>query len=165
MTTTAIVEQPPFILVKPKLTVGPAGSEVEFECGANQVEAAPEVDENTTETFCGTFTSYKPEVWTITITALTSYGADGLWNLLRPFAGTRQPFTLLPDISKPIGPDNPEMSGECIVKPFAFLSAAVGETSDFDLVLAVQGIPVFDETPGATGLAAPAPSSAPSSGE
>lgn len=159
MTATPIVEAAPFVLVKPKITVGPAGSEVEFECGANQVEAAPDVDESTTETFCGTFTSYKPEVWTITITALTSYGADGLWNLLRPFAGTRQAFTLLPDASKPIGPDNPEMSGECIVKPFAFLSAAVGETSDFDLVLAVQGIPTFDETPGTTFAATAASSS------
>jgi len=143
--TVAMVDQAPFILVKPKITLGPAATAVEFECGANQVEAVPEVDENTVETFCGTFTSYKPEKWTITITALTSYGVDGLWNLLRPMAGTKQEFTLLPDISMPIGPDNPEMSGECIVKPFAFLSAAVGESSDFDLVLAVQGIPAFDE--------------------
>lgn len=156
--TAVIVDQAPFVLVKPKITLGTAPTTVEFACGANQIVAEPDVDENTTETFCGTFTTYKPEVWTVTITALTSYGADGLWNALRPMANTVQDFEILPDASKAEGADNPAMSGKCIVKPFAFLDAAVGETSDFDLVLAVQGMPTFG-TGGAGTFAAPAGSS------
>lgn len=159
--TAVIVDQPPFVLVKPKITLGTAPSTVEFACGANQVVAEPDVDENTTETFCGTFTTYKPEVWTVTITALTSFGDEGLWNSLRPMANTVQEFELIPDAAKPIGPDNVAMSGTCIVKPFAFLDAAVGETSDFDLVLAVQGIPNFEDTPGATQAASSSSSSTP----
>jgi hypothetical protein len=145
-----VMDAPPFFLIKPKITLGPAGSEVEFECGANEIDASPEQDEKDAETFCGVFTSYGPEKWTITATVFTSFGANGLWTLLRPFANTVQPFTLLPDAAKPVGVDNPEMSGEAYVPGFPFLQAAVGEASDFDLVLKVQGEPDFDGTGGAT---------------
>lgn len=141
------VTAPPFILIKPKLTIGPTGSAVQFECGANEVEAIPEQDSVDTETFCGTFTSYKPEKWTVTITALQSYGAAGLWTLLRPLANTVAPFTVLPDASQPVSASNPEMRGNAYLPGFAFLSAPVGEASEFDLVLAVQGIPEFAITP------------------
>ncbi|HEY7009035.1 MAG TPA: hypothetical protein VH395_08855 [Jatrophihabitantaceae bacterium] len=146
--TTVVVDKPPFVLIKPKITVGDAATTlVEFECGANQITAEPDQDENTTETFCGTFTTYKPEVWTVTITALTSFGANGLWNNLRPLVGTVQPFMIIPDLNNPISEDNVAMSGVCLVKAFAYLDAAVGETSDFDLVLAVQGLPEFLDAP------------------
>jgi len=162
--TTVVVDRPPFVLVKPKITIGDAATTlVEFECGANQITAEPDQDENTTETFCGTFTTYKPEVWTVTITALTSFGTNGLWNNLRPLVGTIQPFQIIPDITKPISEDNVAMSGMCLLKAFAYLDAAVGETSDFDLVLAVQGIPDFLETPPA-GLEAEA-AAAPAEGD
>ena len=136
----------PFILQHPKieLTAG-AGTPVEIQCSANQVVAEPEQDENTNETFCGSYTSYKAEVWTITVTALQSFGTDGLWTKVRPMAGTVVDFTLLPDADAAISIDNPEMSGKVIVKAFAFLDAAVGEASEFDLVLAVQGEPAFDD--------------------
>jgi hypothetical protein len=143
----AVVEAAPFVLVKPTILLGDALTGIQIECGSNQIEAEPESDESTTETFCGTYTTYKPEVWTITLTALTSFGPAGLWNLVRPLAGQSTPFLITPDSSRPIGPDNVAMSGTAIVKPFAWLSAAVGETSDFDLILAVQGIPEFLETP------------------
>jgi hypothetical protein len=144
-----IIEQPPFILIKPKLTIGATGSIVEFECNANEVDASPEQDSTDTETFCGIFTSYKPEKWTVTITALQSFGTDGLWNLLRPMANTLQPFTILPDATQPVSDSNPEMSGTAYVQGFAFLAAPVGEASEFDLVLAVQGVPDFSVIPGA----------------
>ena len=133
----------PFVLVKPKISLGTAGTVVEFQCGANQVEAAPEQDENTVETFCGVFTTYKPENWTITVTALQSYGTNGLWTNVRPLCNTVQPFTLLPDAVAAISVSNPQMTGTAYVKGFPFLSAAVGEASEFDLELAVQGIPTF----------------------
>jgi hypothetical protein len=144
------VNAPPFILNKPELVVGPVGAEVTFQCGANQVDASPEQDSNDVETFCGVFTSYKPEKWTVTITALQSYGADGLWNALRPLVNSVQPFTILPDSTAAVSASNPLMSGNAYVTGFPFLSAAVGEASEFDFVLAVQGEPEFLETPPTT---------------
>lgn len=141
-----VVDVPPFILVKPKLTVGPTGTEVEYECGANEIDASPEQDSNDVETFCGVFTSYKPAKWTVTVTALQSFGAAALWNNLRPLVNTIQPFTVLPDASKPVGADNVLMTGDAYIPEFPFLQAAVGEASEFDFVLAVQGDPEFLET-------------------
>jgi hypothetical protein len=145
--TAVMVDSPPFILQKPTLKIGPPGSEVEFECGANQIEAAPEQDSNDVESFCGVYTSYKPEKWTVTIQALQSFGATGLWNNLRPLCNTTQPFLIVPDGRVPVSADNVAMSGSCYLAGFAYLSAAVGEASEFDLVLAVQGEPDFLETP------------------
>jgi hypothetical protein len=139
---------PPFIFKKPKIALGVTGTSVDIACGANAVTAEPEQDENTVETFCGTYTSYKPEVWTITITAVQSFGAVGtdLWSQVRPLCGTVVPFALLPDASRVVGPDNPEMRGNASVKGFPFLDGAVGEASEFDLELAVQGVPTFSTT-------------------
>lgn len=142
------VDMPPFIVTNPKLTVGPVGSEVEYECGANQIDATPEQGTNDTETFCGIFTSYKPTKWTVTVTALQSFGATGFWNLLRPLVNTTQPFQIIPDRAKAIGPDNVAMSGTAFIPEFAYLTGAVGEASEFDFVLAVQGDPDFLDTPG-----------------
>jgi hypothetical protein len=135
------VDQPPFILTKPELTIGPAGAEVTYQCGANEIDASPEQDSNDVETFCGVFTSYKPAKWTVTITALQSFGADGLWNALRPFVNTIQPFLIVPDSTQPVSESNVAMSGEAFVPEFAYITAAVGEASEFDFVLAVQGDP------------------------
>jgi hypothetical protein len=99
------------------------------------------------ETFCGVFTSYKPAKWTITVTALQSFGANALWNNLRPLVNTIQPFTVLPDAGAAVSADNPLMTGEAYIPEFAFLAGAVGEASEFDFVLAVQGDPEFLETP------------------
>jgi hypothetical protein len=52
------------------------------------------------------------------------------------------------------------MSGNALIKAFPFIDGAVGEASEFDLVLAVQGEPLFDET-GTTTQAAAATRSTP----
>jgi hypothetical protein len=119
---------------------------VEIHCFANEIHTNVDQADNTIDTFCGSYTSYKPEKWDVTLAALQSFGADGLWNQIRPLVGTEQDFTILPDRDQPVSADNPEMSGKCIVKAFPFLDGAVGEASSFDLVLAVQGEPLFDET-------------------
>lgn len=143
-----MADVPPFILVKPRITIGDSATTgVDIECNANQVEASPEQDENTVETFCGTYTTYKPEVWTITIGALQSFGTDGLWTNVHPLVNTVQPFEILPDGRVPVSADNPLMSGNAIVKGFPFLSGAVGEASEFDLELAVQGAPEWTTAP------------------
>lgn len=140
------VTQPPFVLVKPKLTIGATASLVTYECGANEIDASPEQDSNDVETFCGLFTSYKPAKWTVTVTALQSFGAAGLWNALRPLVNTIQPFSIIPDGTKAVAVDNVGMYGNAYIPEFAYLQAAVGEASEFDFVLAVQGVPQFLET-------------------
>lgn len=141
-----ILAAPPFILVKPQLIVGTAGSGFEYECSANEVDANVDQDSTDNETFCGIFTSYKPEKWTITVTVLQSYGTAGFWNLIRPLCGTVVPFSILPTAGAAVGASNPKMTGTAYVKAFPFLSAAVGEASDFDFVLDVQGVPTFPLT-------------------
>lgn len=132
----------PYYMVRPFIELGPTVSGVELQCYANNVEITPEQDENTAKTFCGVYKSYGPVTWTITLTVLQSFGADGLWTLVQPMVGTVVPFVVTPAEGAP-SVDNPIMSGECLVKAFPFLSGAVNEPSEFDLELAVQGEPVF----------------------
>jgi hypothetical protein len=140
-----VVSAPPFIVVHPLVKIGPTGSAVEFECPATNLDTAVDQAENTTETFCGTYTSYKAPKWTITITVAQSYGADGTWTLLEPLVGTIVPFEIQPDVAAP-SIDNPNMSGTAMVKAFPFISAGPGAASEVDVVLAVQGEPTFGIT-------------------
>lgn len=143
----------PYYMHHPKILLGPTAAAVELQCYANNIETNVDQDETVTKTFCGVYTSYGPEKWTLVFTVVTSFGADGLWTLVSPMRGTVQPFALYPDDAV-AGVDNPVMSGTAIVKAFPFLSGAVGEPSEFDLELAVQGDPVFGITdPTATATA------------
>jgi hypothetical protein len=161
--TPITVDAPPFITTKPHLEIGPAGAEVTFECGANQIDASPEQDSNDVETFCGVFTSYKPAKWTVTVTALQSFGDNGLWNALRPLVNTIQPFLIVPDGRIPVGVDNIAMQGTAYIPEFAYLTGAVGESNEFDFVMAVQGDPDFIDVPPTTTQAAQSQSSSSSS--
>jgi hypothetical protein len=149
----------PFILNHPRITLN-AGSTtplpVNIECNANEVHTNVSQDENTVDTFCGSYTSYKPEKWDVTLQGVQSFGADGLWTTVRPLVGQIVPFELLGDRDAAVSVDNPLMSGECLVKAFPFIDAAVGEASEFDVVLAVQGDPIFEDIPGAMMAAAAA---------
>jgi hypothetical protein len=136
----------PFVFKKPAIKLGTTGSSVDIACAANQVVVEAEQDETTLETFCSTYTSYKQPVWTITITALQSFGTGGLWTALEPIAGTIVAFEIIPDGVKAIGADNPAMRGNCYVGWPDFLNGTVGEGSEFDLELGVQGTPTFAVT-------------------
>lgn len=144
---------PPFIIKHPELTIKagtgtPAvpAADVTIRCQGHSIAVEPEQDENTFETFCGTYTTYSPEKWSVTISCYTSYGTDGLWTLLRPLVGLVVAFELLPDGDVAASVDNPVMSGNAIVKAFPFLSGDVSDASDVDVVLAVQGQPTFGTT-------------------
>lgn len=132
----------PYYMVRPMLSLGATGSEVELQCFANNVETTPDQDESTTKTFCGVYKSYGPVTWTIVLTVVQSFGADGLWTQVQPMVGTIQPFVITP-AEGTVSVDNPVMSGTALVRAFPFLSGAVNEPSEFDLELAVQGDPVF----------------------
>ena len=148
-TAMAVVDvtAPPFIPVHPYLAVGETGSEVSIICAAENVEVSPEQDESTVETFCGSYTTYKPEQWTITASAFVSYGNNGLWNSLRPLVGTTVPFVFRPDEDAAVGPDNPEMTGTALIKAFPFFSGGPGEPTAIEVVLSVQGAPAWDVAP------------------
>jgi len=135
----------PFVLTHPMIQIGDDTDGVQIQCMANEVKVEVDQDENKTETFCGSYTSYKAQVWTITLTALQSFGTNGLETLVRPFVGSIVPFKIRGDADATESIDNPTLSGTALVKAFPWMAAAVGETSDFDLVLAVQGQPT--ETP------------------
>jgi hypothetical protein len=138
-----VVNAPPFIPVKPLIKIGTTGTSVEIACAAEELSVEVDQDEVDTETFCGSFKSYKSEVWTITVSVFPSYGTAGLWNNLRPLAGTSQPFEIRPDGVAVAGPTNPSMVGTCRVKAFPFYMGRLGEPTAFDVELGVQGAPTF----------------------
>lgn len=151
----------PFILNHPRITLDAGGATpVDIECSANEVHTNVSQDESTVDTFCGSFTSYKPEMWDVTVQGVQSFGADGLWTMVRPLVGTKVDFELLGDRDAAVSVDNPIMSGVVLVKAFPFIDAAVGEASEFDVVLAVQGDPVFGITAPVTAAAESASSKA-----
>jgi hypothetical protein len=147
----------PFILDHPLISIGPTGAAVEIECGATNLTVGVDQSDNTVETFCGSYTSYKAPKWTITVSIAQSYGAGGTWTLIHPMCGTVQPFLLQPDTAAP-SVDNPVMSGTALLKQLPFIDGAPGEASEIDLELAVQGDPVFGIV-APTGVAAEAASS------
>jgi hypothetical protein len=133
----------PYYMIKPLLKLGGAVGAVELQCYANNVETNVDQDETTTKTFCGIYVSYGPQKWTVVLTVVQSFGAEGLWTLVQPMVGTIQPFELMADADAAPSVDNPVMSGTAMVKAFPFLSGAVNEPAEFDLELAVQGLPTF----------------------
>ena len=148
-----MAEPIPFILNHPRITLNAGGTTpapVSIECSANELHTNVSQDDTTTETFCGTYTSYKPEVWDVTVQGVQSFGVDGLWETVRPLVGQTVAFEVLPDRDQPVSVDNPLMSGNATVKAFPFIDAAIGEASEFDLVLAVQGDPEWSTTDTAT---------------
>jgi hypothetical protein len=139
----------PHFMTKPLLIIGPSATPVmELECAANNIDASADQDENDYNTYCGTYSSYGPEKWTITATILQSFGVDGVWTKLRPVVGTIQAFELRPDANDPRSIDNPAMTGNALVKAFPFLSGGVNEPSEIDIVLKVQGVPTMALTGG-----------------
>lgn len=144
----------PFILNHPRITLDAGGTTpIDIECSANEVHTNVDQDENTTDTFCGSYTTYKPEVWDLTVNAIQSFGPDGLWTRVRPLVGTVVDVELLPDSTIPVGPTNPIWYGPGLVKAFPFIDGAIGEASEFDLVIAMQGIPQTSETDPVTATA------------
>lgn len=141
MPDTAVTAAP-FIIQTPLIHLGATGAGVAIQCGTTNLDITVDQDENTVDTFCGSYTSYKAAKWTVTATIAQSYGAAGAWTLIHPLCGTVVPFVIQPSTAVP-SVDNPVMSGNALVKQLQFISAAPGEASEVDLELAVQGAPVF----------------------
>jgi hypothetical protein len=138
---------PPFIYTKPTIRIGDVTTGVEIQCSATHCRLGVDQDENTVETFCGVFTSYKAEKWVLEVTAANSYGTTGLWTLLRPLCGTIVEFGVLPANGTAISASNPEATGTGYLKGFDFIDADPGGASEVSIVLGIQGVPTFDSTP------------------
>ena len=150
------ITAPPFFLQHPYVHLGPTGSGTEISCAGTNLQASCDQDENTVDTFCGSYTSYKAPKWTVTFTLAQSYGANGTWTLIHPLCGTQVPFEIRPDQAT-ASIDNPVMSGTALVKQLPFIDGAPGEASEVDLELSVIGAPVFGIVAPTEAAAAEAP--------
>jgi len=137
-----VVNANPAIITKPYIHLGATGTGVEFACACTNLEMSPDQDEKTVETFCGVYTSYGAEKWIITATVAMSYGTTGVWNNLRALCNTTVPFEVRPATGV-ASPTNPAATGTGFVKAFPFISAAPGEASEVDIVIACQGVPTW----------------------
>lgn len=144
MSATVLGDAGPFVYVKPYIRLGDPTTGFEIECAATHVTLGPDQSENTVETFCGVFTSYKAEKWILTITGAMSYGPNGLWQL-RSLVNSLIEFAVRPAVASAIGPSNPEAQGTGFLKGFPFIDADPGGATEADIVLGVQGIPTFPE--------------------
>jgi hypothetical protein len=68
----------PHFMTKPLLIVGPSRRRSWSSVRDEQRCRVTDQDENDYETFCGTYSTYGPEKWTITATVLQSFGVDGV---------------------------------------------------------------------------------------
>lgn len=143
----------PFIIDKPSLKILAAVApdtvpvaEVELQCTGRGLEVTVDQDETELTTFCGTYTTYGKERWTVTLQAYTSFGTQGLWTLCRPLVGHEITFELLPQGDAAVSVDNPLMTGRAMVKAFPFLTGEQGDASEVDVEFSVQGEPEFLDT-------------------
>lgn len=157
-----MADVPPFIIDKPSLKILAAeppdtvpAADVELQCTGRGIQVEVDQDENEMVTFCGTYTTYGKEKWTITLNAYTSYGTEGLWTLTRPLVGLVVSFEFLPQGDDPVSVDNPLMTGKARVKAFPFLTGDQGNASEVDVEFKVEGAPEFLEVaPAAEGTKA-----------
>lgn len=143
----------PFIIDKPSLKILAAeapetvpAADVELQCTGRGLEVTVDQEETELTTFCGTYTTYGKERWTVLLQAYTSFGTAGLWTLVRPLVGHVVTFELLPQGDAAVSVSNPLMTGKAIVKAFPFLTGEQGDASEVDVEFAVQGEPEFLET-------------------
>jgi hypothetical protein len=92
--------------------------------------------------------------WTLKASLYHSYDPAGTNEVLTAAveAGVPVPFTVLPNSNDPVGPTNPEYTGELIPQPFTPLSGDVGDASSFDLEWSISGwttVPITNVVPGA----------------
>lgn len=76
---------------------------------------------------------------------LWEHSATGTWNKLRPLAGLRRSFALLPQGTGATSAANPEMSGFLWVPQVPFINGTeINGYSYVPLTFKISGIPVYD---------------------
>lgn len=151
-------EPAPVILYNPDLTI----DGTTLKCLMSHIELVPEVTTVEVKTSCG-IKEYPGSVkWTLKASLYHSFDPDGTNEVLTAAVTAAVPvdFSVLPSSSKPIGPTNPEYTGQLIPQPFTPLSGDVGDASSFDLEWSIVGwttVPTTNVTPGALAQEEPAP--------
>lgn len=145
-----MAEPAPVILYNPDLTI----DGTTLKCLMSHVELTPEVTTVELTTSCGTREYPGKLKWTLKASLYHSFDAEGTNEVLNAAVAGGIPvaFTVLPSSSKPIGPTNPEYTGEVIPQPFAQLAGDVGAESSVDLEWSIIGwglVPTTNIVPGA----------------
>jgi hypothetical protein len=132
----------PYFINHPKLEVSLDGTTaIAIDCSVNEVHTNVKQDENVIDTFCGSWTNYKQQVWDVTLHSVQSFDPTGVWTVLQPLVGKLVQFQVWPDKTIANSAANPIMFGSAMVKAIPFIDGKLGEASEFDVVLAVQGMP------------------------
>ena len=117
---------------------------IQLNCAATTID--PQIDQEFVdiETFCNEAGEAPGKTKrTINVGVRLSYGAAGVFNLLQPLANSRVTFALLPNYAKAVAADNPEMSGNLWVPEIPMSIGEVGGSPVYDMVLNLDGPPVF----------------------
>lgn len=127
----------PVILVDPELTI--SGSSL--KCVMSHVEMTPDVTLIEVKTSCGVREYPGTLKWTLKASLYHSYDPEGTNEVLTAAVegGVPVAFTVIPSAGNPVGPLNPEYSGELIPQPFTPLAGDVGDASSFDLEWSISG--------------------------
>lgn len=127
-------------MVEPTLTLGTGDTSLELSCHAYEISATVEVDEEGS-TFCDPVGG---EIWTITVQARQSFGANGLWTKIRALRAIDPKVAfVLETKTGTISVDFPVMSGVLSIPPVNFVDSGIAERSNIEIPFAVDPDPTF----------------------
>jgi hypothetical protein len=114
-----------------------------LDCLTNHLEISPDTSVTTLDTFCGSRDYPGITKWSLVATLYQSFDPDATEDVLSAAVagGEPVPFTVLPDRSQPVGPTNPEFSGEVIPQPYAPINGDAGDASTIELEWSMTGPP------------------------
>lgn len=123
---------------------------LQLKCAGRSIDHSTDQEFEDVETFCNPGGEAPGVVkQSFVITVLNSFGANGLYNLLSPLAGTRVSFAYLRAGSTAISEDNPEFSGFLYVPTPKIVNAGVRKFTEYDLDFKIDGAVLQADTPGA----------------
>lgn len=120
-----------------------------LDCLVNHVEIAPDTALTTLDTLCGSRDYPGITKWNLVLTLYQSFDAGATEEVLSGAVAGGVPvtFAVLPDKGAPIGPTNPEFTGEVIPRPYSPINGDAGDASSIDLEWSMTGPPAKDVAP------------------
>ena len=121
----------------------------ELACVANHVELAPDTAVTTLDTMCGSIDYPGAVKWSLVLTLYQSFDPGATEDVLSAAVAAGGPvgFELVGYKSKPVGPENPQWSGQVIPQAYPPINGDAGDASTIELEWAVLGEPVKSVTP------------------
>lgn len=147
----ATAEPMPLILTDASLKI----DDKELACVANHIEISPDTTITTLDTMCGSKDYPGVVKWSLVATLYQSFDTDATEDVLSAALtayradGTLPTFSVTPYKSRPVGPDNPEWSGELIPMDYSPINGDAGDASTVDLEWSLTGPPVKSVAPAA----------------